>query len=146
MSNLFFHRIAREAVRSAGVRRFEQMGIETAHRVAVAIARKLPTAGRERYLIADLSLLGYYRSAGLPPLLRGLLPRVLPEITIGYRFDRQECDLLASLSHDEAVEFLRKIAADRIRTNNLLRSYDQCYPEEAAALRASLATTSTCSV
>jgi hypothetical protein len=99
-------RVIKPCVKAAKVPWLMPMGKEIATTLAGKLATALPLHGREAELIPELAEKGHY-------YCQELLGFRLPELAIGYNFDKSECRLLDELAPDFRPELLSHFRPER---------------------------------
>ncbi|MDD5382998.1 MAG: hypothetical protein PHH60_05020 [Candidatus Margulisbacteria bacterium] len=116
----------------AGVRRFQKMGPVTASKLVLHLRRSFPLASRGDRLIPELTTRGFYKG-------RSFLRDELPNLTIGYNFDTQECELLDALPLDRSIALFSGFGSDVNRAREMWRAYFQFNQIEAVSFLDALA-------
>ena len=119
--------IVKENLKFSKVGRFRRMGSEKAFRLVQNLSQSLPLGDRGLFITRDLLKRGYYRADTY-------LNEALPELTIGYRFDEKECELLDSLKADQVVSLFVKFGQDVNRARSTWHAYFQYNAQKAVEI------------
>ncbi len=113
---LKFDHFIKKAFKASGVPRRGNMGIDAANNVISRLSNYYSLGNRDEQLIDKLANLNH--DGGLL-----LLSEELPNKIIGKNFDNYECNLLGSLSSNEAVSLFFQFGRYSNRARNMWHSY-----------------------